>query len=172
MSNGDARQVPLPLSGATPSLAGMHHPWRAFRALVDWTLHWRPLPDGLLGYTDFTARSVVLDTRLTQVERRCTIAHETEHILRGPAHPRHRARDERAVDDAAARKLIPLEALAEALVWSYDDHELAEELWVDLATVRARLKGLTDEETALLNERVDRREEGFVSDPDDTVHSC
>lgn len=137
----------------------MHHPWRAFRHLVDWTLHWAHLPDGVLGLTDFRARTVTLAYGLTQAERRCTIAHETEHIRRGPvACSSLVAREERIVDEAAARKLITLEALADAMVWAYDDHEAADELWVDVATVRARLATLTDGETAALNRRLDAAE--------------
>lgn len=137
----------------------MHHPWRAFRHLVDWTLHWsHDLPEDRQGEVDFEAQTVTIAHGLTQAERRCTIAHETQHILRGPAPAYLEAREERAVNEAAARLLIPVEALAEALLWSYDEHEVAEELWVDVDTVQARLAGLTADEQQLLNERLDAGE--------------
>lgn len=134
----------------------MHHPWRAFRDLVEWTLHWRPMPEGILGVTDFTARTVTLDTRLTQAERRCTIAHETQHINRGPvpASAVYRSREERYVDQAAARQLIDIRALGEAIAWSESHAEAAEELWVDEATLRARLAHLHPSEKAYLKRRL------------------
>ena len=46
----------------------------------------------------------------------------------------------------AARRLIPLDDLARALQWSAYLPEVAEELGVDVATLRARLCGLTPEE--------------------------
>lgn len=137
----------------------MHHPWQAFRSLIDWTLHWsHDLPCDRQGEVDFDARTVTLAHGLTQAERRSTIAHETQHILRGPAPAHLRAREEQAVDREAARLLIPVAALVEALLWSYDEHEIAEELWVDVDTVRARLANLTTAEQQLLNERLDAAE--------------
>lgn len=139
-----------------------HHPWRAFSRLAHWTLEWAHLPEGLLGVTDFGRRTVTLTHGMTQVERRCTIAHETEHIHAGPVPPALVTREERRVDRVVSRRLIPLEALAEALVWANDEHELADELWVDVATVRARLRSLTDGESRTINERLDRAERGFT----------
>lgn len=137
----------------------MHHPWRAFQHLVDWTLHWsHELPDDVQGEVDFEEQTVTLAHGLTQAERRCTIAHETQHILRGPAPEHLRQREEQAVDRAAAQLLIPLEALVEALLWSYDEHEVAEELWVDVDTVRARLANLTAAEQRLLLVRLEAAE--------------
>lgn len=62
------------------------------------------------------------------------------------------------VDDLAARRLITLDDLLEAMVWSYDEHEVAVELWVDVGMVRARMRGLTDEESAELERRLYDRE--------------
>lgn len=65
------------------------------------------------GLTD--GRVIWMDPRLTQVQRRCTIAHEAVHCERGvPAD----AREERAVEVIAARRLVALDALVDALVWS------------------------------------------------------
>ncbi|MFD1947726.1 hypothetical protein [Nocardioides aestuarii] len=74
--------------------------------------------------------------------------------------PRHlQAREERRVDDLVARRLIRFEALVDAMLWAgNDDHQLANELWVDVATVRARLAGLSSIETAELNRRLDEEE--------------
>ncbi len=62
--------------------------------------------------------------------------------------------------DVAARRLIPHEALIDALRWSLDEHELAEELWVDVATVLARLAGLTEQEKADIDKRLWAQEWG------------
>jgi hypothetical protein len=133
----------------------MHHPWRAFRALADWTLEWAPLPEGILGLTDFGAMTVTLAHGMTQTERRCTIAHETEHILRGPAPAGHLAREERVVDHNAARKLLPdVRVIGEALAWAHSLSEAAEELWVDETTLGARLDGLHPAERHYLHRRL------------------
>lgn len=121
----------------------MHHPWRAFRALADWTLHWAHLPDGILGYTDHVRKTVTLTQGMTQVERRCTIEHERQHVLRGPVPWWRHEREERQVDEAAARKLIAFDKLVDAVMWSADEHEVADLLWVDVPTVVTRLTTLS-----------------------------
>lgn len=139
----------------------MHHPWRAFRLLTDWILKWELLPGDLLGYTDHASRTIVLDRRLTQAERRCTIAHELEHQARGPvpAEPVLAAREEAAVDAAVARKLIPIRKLGEALAWSQDPDEVAEELWVDVQTLEVRLRRLHPSERHYLRRCLAAKEE-------------
>lgn len=130
------------------------HPWRRFRREKDWLLEWALLPDGVMGVTDWDARTVVLDQRLTQAERRSTIAHELEHIRRGPFPAWMTTREEEAVEQAAARKLIPLDRLIDALAWSRCRFEVAEELWVDVDTLEARLRGLHPSEWAVLTRRL------------------
>ena len=62
----------------------MDHPWRRLRDRPDWLLEWDMLPPGLMGSTCHRRRVITLDLRLSQAERRCTIAHELEHVERGP----------------------------------------------------------------------------------------
>ncbi len=135
----------------------MDHPWRRFRDQADWLLRMAELPGDLVGYTDFVHREVVLDSRLLQSERRCTIAHELEHIHRGPppADGVLLAREELAIDKTVARRLISIEALGEALAWSLDLHEAAEELWVDVPTLRVRLEHLHPAERHYLQRRLE-----------------
>ena len=99
---------------------------------------------------------------LLQAERRCTIAHELIHLERGPApdDPWLRAREERAVEAEAARRLITLDALADALAWSDRPVEVAEELWVDVQTLDVRVDGLNPAERAELDTRLTDDEEG------------
>ena len=134
----------------------MDHPWRRFRDRTDWLLEWALLPPGLLGYTAHHRRAVVLDKRLTQAERRCTIAHELEHVERGPmpSDPILAAREEESIERAVARRLVTIRALGDALAWARTLDEAAEELWVDVATLEARLRSLHPAEHAYLNRRL------------------
>jgi hypothetical protein len=134
----------------------MHDPWREFRTFTDWALEWARLPADLLGLTDFRTRTVILDERLLQAERRCTLAHELEHIRRGPvpADPVLAAREEAAIDRAVARKLIGIGELGDALAWASGLAEAAQELWVDEDTLSARLRHLCPAEVRHLRRRL------------------
>lgn len=133
------------------------HPWREFRSLTDWTLTWAALPARIMGLTCWTDQTVTLDRTLLQAERRCTIAHEVEHIRRGPvpAEPVLAAREEAAVEQAVARRLITIRALGEALAWSQHPAVVADELWVDEDTLRVRLEHLHPAERAYLKRRLE-----------------
>jgi hypothetical protein len=137
----------------------MWHPWRTLREHPWITLHWsRNLPTNQLGQTCHDTHTITLADGLTQVERRCTLTHELLHVHRGPVPDWCENREERQVDEAAARLLITLDQLADGLLWAADEHELADELWVDVPTVRTRLASLTDAETRHLNNRLDTLE--------------
>jgi hypothetical protein len=114
------------------------------------------LPEGLLGYTDLSTGEIVLDRSLTQVERRCTLTHELEHVHRGhiPDDPVLLAREEELVEQLSARRLVTLRDLIDALLWSDRAHEVADELWVDLPTLKARIAGLAEDERAAIEERM------------------
>lgn len=120
--------------------------------MAGWVLLWEHLPGRQLGETDFDAQTITLDKRLRQATRRCTIAHELEHVARGPmpADPVHAAREEEVIDRAVARRLVPFHRLEDAVRWSRDPHEIAEELWVDVPTLEARIRGLHPSERAAL----------------------
>lgn len=134
----------------------LFHPWRTLRALVHVTLYWHD--GGPAGRTCFTAQTISLRRGLTQAERRSTLTHELRHIARGPFLSGYAAREEAVVDAEAARLLITFEALVDAMLWSRDEYELADQLWVDVNTVRARLEALTHAETFELNRRLDEAE--------------
>lgn len=118
-------------------------------------LHLADLPDGILGLTD--GDRIWLDRRQRQAQKRSTLTHELEHMERG-----HRGCQppaiEAEVEDAAARKLITLTALAEAIVWATCEDELAQDLWVDRAMVRTRLERLTADERVYIDDVIARRE--------------
>lgn len=136
----------------------MHDPWHEFRSLSDWALRWDRLPADLLGVTDFRTRTVTLDNRLLQAERRCTVAHEVEHIRLGPVptDPVLAAREEAAIDRAVARKLIGIGDLGDALAWASTLAEAAQELWVDEDTLTARLQHLHPAEVHYLRGRLEQ----------------
>lgn len=133
----------------------MHNPWHAFRALTHITLRWAHLPEGVWGYTNHDLGEVVLAHGLNQAERRCTIEHERHHVLRGPVPKHYQAREEVAVDNLAARMLLPdVKAIGEALAWSQSMSEAADELWVDEFMLRCRLKHLHPAERGYLKIRL------------------
>ena len=137
------------------------HPWRELRALAHVVVHYDDLRPAW-GATD-GERRIWLDSSLLQVERRCTLAHELEHIRRGHRGCQDEA-EERAVEAAAARYLLPdPHAIADALVWARGDVEAAaEELWVDEPTLRARLdpRHLHPAERAIIVARISALEAG------------
>lgn len=123
-------------------------PWRHLRENhPDVRVHEAELPPGLLGCLDHAQRTIWLDSRLTDVERTCTLAHELGHlaldvVLDGQVRPAA----ERKVDRWAARHLLPIHCLARAFTWAANVPEIADELGVDVHTLRARLRSLTDDE--------------------------
>lgn len=123
----------------------MWHPWRRLRALTHLDLSWRPLA-GLLGATDGRDR-IVMDPRQSQAQRRCTIAHELAHLELGHTGGCSPA-EERMARALAARWLIDIDRLLDVLAWTERLEEAADELWVDVDTLMARLDGLTPGERA------------------------
>lgn len=147
------------LSVAAPTVPVMqqgdrYHPWRELRALAHVVVHYTHLGPGVWGGT--AGDRIWLDPNLSQAERRCTLAHELEHIRQG-----HRGCQPPAVEalvhEAAARRLIPFEQLLDAMRWAWHVHELADELWVDEDTVRVRLAHLhPSERTKIMAMRAER----------------
>lgn len=136
-------------------MTGAHHPWRAFRALSDWTLRWAHLPEGIWGVTCWETNTVTITHGLNEAERRCTIAHETQHVLRGPTMDHMAAREEIYVDRNAARLLMPdIHVIGETLAWALSLEEAASELWVDPEMLTVRLKSLHPSERAYLHKRL------------------
>ncbi|MFL6139142.1 MAG: ImmA/IrrE family metallo-endopeptidase [Frankiaceae bacterium] len=135
------------------------HPYRALGALgVELAV--AALDDDVMGDYDHEQRVVRLDRGLRQAERRCTAAHEYVHAVRGDlpsCTDWHERKQERVVERVAARLLIPLEDLARASLWSDDVTELADDLWVDVDTLRQRLRDLRpDERDFVVSYRAER----------------
>lgn len=130
------------------------HPWHYLRDVHPEVTVWHTteLPTSILGITD--GHNIWLQERMTQAERRCTLMHELIHIERGHQGCQPPA-IEAKVEDEVARYLIPISALCKVLPWARNEDEAAEELWVDVATLRARLASLTVEEVQILRESID-----------------
>jgi len=120
----------------------MFQPWQIIRDLPI-TIHWRRKP-GVLGETNGTD-TIYLHPDQSQAQRRCTLTHELAHITLGHTDG-CTSREEHYADILAAQWLIPLPDLINALKWTENPVELAEELTVDQDTLATRLKHLTPEE--------------------------
>lgn len=134
-----------------------YSPWRHLRSLVNIQLDFTDddvLLDGADARYYATVDRMLMDKRIdTQVERRSVIAHELGHALRRDlpcGDDRLDERQECAVDQWAARKLITLDALADALRWSDNPTEVADCLWVTERLLQVRLDHLHPSEWSWL----------------------
>ncbi|UXA20662.1 hypothetical protein KXD98_07775 [Mycobacterium sp. SMC-4] len=102
---------------------------------------------------------ILIDRHQLQVERRCTLAHELVHDERRvfPAAPALRAREETLVERTAARRLIELPDLVDALraCSTRCADELADHLWVDPPMLAARMDSLDPLEVAELEHHLE-----------------
>lgn len=138
---------------------GRYSPWRHLRSLVHVRLDFTDdddLLDGAEARYYATVDRIIMDRRLeTQRERRSVLTHELGHQARGDlpcGDDRLDERQECAVDQWAARQLIELPALADALKWSDDPDEVAECLWVTERLLWVRLNHLHPAERAWLRD--------------------
>lgn len=138
----------------------MINPWRIAKAHPSLTIEFVDLPDGQLGKTDIETDTIYLANGMRQRQRRAVLLHELHHWFRGGVEDCDSLEnaEERYVERMTAEALMPLDALIDALVWSADEHELAEHFHIDVATVRDRLAYLDDADTAHINAELDRRE--------------
>lgn len=144
---------------------GRYHPWRHLAGLAHINLRWSHDDqelDGALGWFYLDQAEIVMDGRQTQAQRRSTLAHELVHVERGDQ-PMGcdilDARQESLVAREAARRLIGIRHLGEALAWAHDLAEAADELWVDEPTLRTRLEHLHPAERAYLRRRLQHQDE-------------
>lgn len=135
------------------------HPWRRLRALgPTWRLAWsRDLPGDIYGHTDWGSRTITMREGMSFEERRCTITHEVEHVLRGPASNCSVIAEELLVDRSSARLLLPsMRDIADSLVYHRGDHDqAAKDLWVDPWMLEVRLSSLYGLERDYLRRRTD-----------------
>lgn len=135
----------------------MYHPWRDARNREHLTITFERMADGRRGC--LRGDRIAINTADDQAQRRCTLAHELVHDERRvfPVDRVLRAREELTVERIAARRLIQLEALVDALLWARDARETAAELWVDLPMLVAFIRSLTVTERTWINEQMEAR---------------
>lgn len=141
------------------TVADMFHPWRLLRSLENVTLAWHD--HGPAGKTHFASQTVSLRRGMTQAERRAVLAHELQHVDRGPCQRLNVGKEELAVAKQAAYQLLPsVRAIADAYVANQGDLEAtADDLWVDVATLRIRLEHMTHPaERAYMKRRLEQEE--------------
>jgi hypothetical protein len=131
-----------------------YDPWHALDDFDRARVVFDDLPPRRRGQVDFGTQTITLQACLDPTTQRCTLAHELVHLERGPVLMWCAPREERAVAAIAARRLVSIEALAEAMRWSQDERTLADELGVDVRTVRVRLRSLDEGERDILRRRV------------------
>lgn len=110
------------------------------------------LPAGLEGVWDPSQKTIWLKKRLPVASMACTLAHELIHLERGDTgHQSDKV--ERLIEREAARRLIPFENLLE-VDWGQPLEKIADDLWVDEATLEVRLATLGGAENELLHARI------------------
>lgn len=101
-----------------------------------------------MGRTDGHSK-IEIDVRLGQAARRCAITHELVHVERGhtcaqPPHVEYQVRIE------AARRLLPITLLTDALRFSTRPEDIAFDCWVTVEVLRDRLGALSSTERLAL----------------------
>ena len=126
-----------------------HHPWRELAAHAHVTITATPGERSRTTWNRDGTVTVSIDTAASQRTRRSIAAHELVHVERGIPTSHGgvlAAREEWRVDVEAARRLIPIDRLADVAAWTTDLYEAAEELWVHPHTLSVRLATLTPTE--------------------------
>lgn len=121
-----------------------------------WRLAWAPLPGRQVGETHWPSQTITIDPRIPVVAMRCTLAHESIHVERGPSPAMIFDRaEELAVQKVTARRLVEVRALGEALAERCCVLHAAEVLEVTPSIVETRLRWLHPSERAYLVRRLD-----------------
>ncbi len=142
-------------------MSGDWHPWRHiakhFPHVIVCTSY--ELDRGVRGLVK--GNRIWICRTLDQAERRTTLSHEIVHLERGivrhPPGSRYTLREEKVVDRIAAKRLIPLDRLIDALQWTRHPAEVAEILWTTERIVKCRMEALDPVEVAELEYRLDGR---------------
>lgn len=136
---------------------GNYDPWGDLSQRSYLTVEFVDLPTGRRGV--ICGDVIMIDRQQLQVERRCTLAHELVHDERRvyPVHPTLRAREETLVERTAARRLIEMPDLVDALraCSTRCAEELADHLWVDPPMLAARMNSLDPVEVAELEHHLE-----------------
>lgn len=134
----------------------------AARRFPDWVIRHRPL-HGVPEVLCPRRRVILIDSATSWPAKRCSLAHAVAHLDLGhQATAQHGALSrwmEREANGLAARRLIPVQALADVLCWTRNAFEVAEELGVDVATLEVRRRHLHPSERSYIEQRMTWLEE-------------
>jgi Zn-dependent peptidase ImmA (M78 family) len=123
----------------------------------DWVIRHRALSHGIPEVMCRRRKVILIESAETWPAKRCSLAHAVAHLDLGhtttPAGVFERDQEIDA-NQLAARRLITVEDLAAVLCWTRYDTEIAEELEVDLETLRTRKRHLHPSERAELQRQV------------------
>ena len=143
----------------------LYDPWADLAARPDIVCRSCPLPIGSDGLWFPDLRAIALDETLDRVGRRSALAHELVHVdhgdvqvaASGPDGPRQARRQEARADLGAARRLIALPALGDALAtYPHDVAAAAEQLDVTVHLLVVRIERLNASERQELRQQLDR----------------
>jgi len=149
--------------------AARYDPWRDARD--NWPhvqIVYEPLPPNVLGIIRCDGQVIVIDQSLPRRQARCVLAHELVHLERGFTNCRGpgRAKEERIVHAAAARRLITLPQLAAGIIACGEDvRSLSVELDVDQATLQVHRAMLTEAEQLAVRRVLDACEMWLAPTP-------
>lgn len=134
----------------------------AARRFPDWVIRHRPLADGIPEVLCPRRKVILIESRQPWPAKRCSLAHAVAHL--DLDHQASGTRQferwmEAEANGLAARRLIPIEALARVLCWTRHNTEIADELDVDLLTLEIRRKHLHESERGTLRRSVTWLEE-------------
>jgi hypothetical protein len=143
----------------------MYHPWRHLLSLGQGvTYSIEPTPGDKPAWWSPRWDHILIRPGQTQVERRCHLAHELAHRDLGHSGEcggwlgrRTTKRQEREADSLAARRLIKLEALVDALCWSDERETVADYLWVTEHMLDVRIETMYGGERRVVREELEKR---------------
>lgn len=131
-----------------------YSPWNDVGARYpDWVVRLVPLR-GLTELMCWDNRVILLETARTIAEKRSDLAHAIGHLDLEHRGDTFNRKHEEAACRYAAKLLIDLEPLGEALAWSRSPVEVADSLRVDVSTLTKRLERLHPAERGYLKRRL------------------
>lgn len=135
----------------------MTDPWEALADQPDLLLVRAPIAERGRYYHHL--RAIVVRDDLLVVEERATLWHELVHADRGDEPCGiYDDRQDASCTKEAARRAIPLRALADALIWSDCAYEVADELKTTTELLLARVNHLHPAERGYLAQRLRSRD--------------
>lgn len=127
----------------------------------DWVIRHRHLGGNIPEVLCRRRKVILINNAHTWAAKRSSLAHAVAHLDLGheQAAGYFEKREEADADQMAARRLITLDDLAEALCWTREYAEIAEELVVDVTMLKVRERHLHVAERHYLRRQVRPMEE-------------